>query len=113
MGEGRPVPIHASGAGVVEDCIVCGLPYAIHDHDPENWLACPDKLLEVMAAIGWPVQGREGMRSGNRFVAPDNLKDWLLADNRYPQKRGRNAALLLLADLWWRTQAQSGGRDGE
>ena len=46
---GRPVPVHASGAGVVKDCVMCGLPYAWHDRDPNNWLTCPtrDDLVRI------------------------------------------------------------------
>lgn len=46
---GRPVPIHASGGGVVKDCVMCGLPYSWHDQSPDNWLACPDR--EKLVAI--------------------------------------------------------------
>jgi hypothetical protein len=45
--KGRLVPIHASGAGVVTDCVVCGLPYKWHDQNPANWLACPNRAQLV------------------------------------------------------------------
>ena len=51
---GRPVPVHASGGSVVvENCIVCGLPYEWHDHGPKNWLACPtrEQLVAIEAEL--------------------------------------------------------------
>jgi hypothetical protein len=50
---GRPVPIHASGSGVVTDCVMCGLPYSWHDQSPDNWLACPsrERLTEIESQL--------------------------------------------------------------
>ena len=102
---GRQVPVHASGSGYVPDCVLCGLPYAIHDHAKHNWLACPNELLGELAKSTWPVQGRKnGFAGADRIGAPDNLHDWLFADNRYPQHRGREAALRLIAELWWKSR---------
>lgn len=69
---GRAVRIHASGGGVVTDCIICRLPYAWHDQNPANWLACPNRerlveiesdlerqLLLVTAALRHPLKGQE------------------------------------------------------
>lgn len=94
--EGRAVPVHASGGGVVTHCLFCGAPYALHDHSDDNWLACPHGLFRRLESITWPVQGR---------AAPSNLLAWLSANNRYPQHRGRDAALKLIAELWWAADA--------
>ena len=54
--------------------------------------AGPDsELASRLRARTWPVQGQS--------TAPDNLLDWLLADNRYPQHRGRAAALELIGEM--------------
>jgi hypothetical protein len=45
-------------------------------------------LAPDLLAVTWEVQGKSS--------APDNLYDWLLADNRYPQYRGRAAALAFI-----------------
>lgn len=51
----------------------------------EQGKAAGQSLGLRLRAITWPVQGQP--------TAPDNLYDWLIANNRYPQYRGRAAAM--------------------
>jgi hypothetical protein len=78
---------------------MCGLSYDLHDKSPDNWLGCPRDLCDLLKTLKWPAQGQS--------TAPDNLLAWLFANNRYPQHRGREAALKLIAELWWRLAPHS------
>lgn len=60
---------------------------------PNVWggkLDAVQSLGPRLRAVTWSVQGRSS--------APDNLFDWLLADNRYPQHRGRSAAFHFISE---------------